>query len=90
MKPTGNKILVRVDAKPVSHGLIFIPEEFRSHPLTGFVVSMGRGPFAMSPCQPGDYVQLRNSICGYEVFVGGVYHRLVFDGDVIGTISKPS
>ena len=88
LRPTGNKILVRMDDPPAQTGLIFIPESCRENPNTGRVVSIGAGPFPHSPCAAGDRVRLRNSICGHVVMVGSELHRLVFDGDVIGRIVK--
>lgn len=85
--PTGNKILVRPDPAPARSGLIIIPEQARRNPLTGTVLACGAGPF-QSPPPIGARVHLRNEMCGYEVYIEGVRHRLVFDGDVIGEVVK--
>jgi co-chaperonin GroES (HSP10) len=87
IKPTGNKILVRPDPAPSQVGLIIIPEMARQNPLTGIVIACGAGPF-QSPPPVGKRVYLRNEMCGYEVYVEGVRHRLVFDGDVIGEVGS--
>lgn len=86
VRPTGNKILVRPDPAPAQVGLIIIPEMARQNPLTGTVIAAGAGPFQSPPPANGTTVYLRNEICGYEVYIEGVRHRLVFDGDVIGEV----
>ena len=84
LRPTGNKILLRLDPRPAQTGLLIVPEAYQERQLTGTVVSWGGRIHApvLDYLREGMRVRVRNDICGYETWVGDVEYRLIQDGDV--------
>ena len=85
IRPTGNKILLKLDPRPAQTGLLHVPEAYQERQLTGVVVSWGNRIHApvLAYLREGMRIRLRNDICGYETWVGDVEHRIIQDGDVL-------
>lgn len=85
LRPTGNKILLKLDPRPAQTGLLHVPEAYQERQLTGAVVSWGNRIHApvLAYLRKGMRIRLRNDICGIETWVGAIEHRLIQDGDLL-------
>jgi co-chaperonin GroES (HSP10) len=85
LRPTGNKILLKLDPRPAQTGLLIVPEAYQERQLTGTVEAWGERIHApvLAYLRKGMHVRVRNDICGYETWVGDVEYRLIQDGDLL-------
>lgn len=90
IRPTGNKILLKLDPRPSQTGLLHVPESYQERQLTGTVVSWGNRVHApvLSYLREGMHVRVRNDICGVETWIGDQEHRLIQDGDLLCEIES--
>jgi co-chaperonin GroES (HSP10) len=88
IRPTGNKILLKLDPRSAQTGLLHVPEAYQERQLTGVVVSWGNRIHApvLAYLREGMRIRLRNDICGYETWVGDQEYRLIQDGDLIAEL----
>lgn len=85
IRPTGNKILLKLDPRPAQTGLLHVPEAYQERQVTGTVVSWGNRIHApvLVYLREGMRVRLRNDICGIETWIGSDEYRLIQDGDLL-------
>lgn len=88
IRPTGNKILLKLDPRPAQRGLLHVPEQYQERQITGVVVSWGNRIHApvLEYLRVGMRIRLRNDICGIETWIGDEEHRLIQDGDLLAEI----
>lgn len=92
-RPTGDKVLIRMDPSEGDwDGVLVRPDIARDEPMIGTVVARGPGRWAKKGARripmgvdAGDRVMI-SWATGQQLTIGGVYHREVSDGDILGFV----